>query len=199
MNWAGINWDAVLAIAQIVGDVFVFLSLIYVGLQIREDARARRAQTMHQQSAAYTDLLCELADNRELADIYSRGVCDVGALQDSEVTRFAVYVMALFRVYEDTYLQYELGHLAEQVWLGMQQPMRLSLSQPGVRALWRQTSSMFSADFRALVEAQLKKNPVVTPFGPSERLNRLKALQSELVVQGANAGSSVTAAVGAEP
>jgi len=172
----GINWDAVLAIAQIVGDILVFLSLVYVGIQIRDDARARRAQTTHQQAAAYTDLLCKLADNGELADIYARGVRDIDSLTENEIVRFIMFVSSVFRVYEDAYLQYKLGHLDAQVWLGMQDPLNRSISMPGLRACWRQQATMFSADFRALVETRLRDHP--EPLVPSlaEQKSRLKAL-----------------------
>ena len=72
MNWSAISWDAVLAIAQIVGDAGVFLSLVYVALQIRSDARARRADTMYRQSHAFMTSLHSLAFDSEFSDIFLR-------------------------------------------------------------------------------------------------------------------------------
>jgi hypothetical protein len=160
MDWSIVNWDAVLAIAQIVGDVGVFLSLIYVGLQIRGEARARRAQTVHQQTAAYNEILDTLAKSRELADIFSRGTRDIGSLDSVEAVQYQMFIGHMLRVFEDTYLQHKRGHLEQSVWQGLEVVIDSALATPGVRAVWQTDfSRMFSKEFRQLVESKLAATP----------------------------------------
>ena len=44
------NWEAIGAIGEFVGALGVITSLIYLAIQIRSDAAARRAETSHAQS-----------------------------------------------------------------------------------------------------------------------------------------------------
>jgi hypothetical protein len=68
------NWDAVIAVSEIIGVVAVIASLIYVGAQIRQNTDIARATIVHETSVSFSRIHELLADNEELSDIYVRGV-----------------------------------------------------------------------------------------------------------------------------
>ena len=155
MDWANVNWDAVLAIAQIVGDVGVFLSLVYVALQIRDDARARRAQTVHQLSHSLTDISFAIACYGDLAEIVLRGSDDLKSLSRTELSRFQVYHAGLFRTFDNVYFQYRDGSLNEQIWEGMEKRLEALFRSPGLRDWWVTASAAYSQELQGLVAGKL--------------------------------------------
>jgi len=169
MNWAGINWDAVLAVAQIVGDLGVFLSLVYVAIQIRDDAKARRSQTMHQLAAEASANSRSIAEHADLAEIWSRGRQGIKSLGPIELVRFNYTLTASFRIFEDAFLQNRLGHFETSVWRGVEAPLERLLSQAGIREYWQLGfSEAFSAEFRAFVNAKIETTHVERPRGQVE-------------------------------
>ena len=64
------NWEAMGAIGEVVGAIGVMTSLLYLALQIRGDAKAKRASAVHDQTDAYRDFLKTMATDGELSAIY---------------------------------------------------------------------------------------------------------------------------------
>ena len=71
------NWDAVIAVSEIVGVIAIIASLVYVGIQIRQSANFARASVINDTSVAWTNASAMLAQDAELADIYVRGIANV--------------------------------------------------------------------------------------------------------------------------
>jgi len=158
MDFGNVNWDAVAAIAETAGAVGVIGSLIFVGFQIRRDARARRAQTIHQQTEAYCNVIREFVTTSEIPELLFRGMHDFSALMPVETVRFMAHHVRMFRIFEDTYLQHKEGHLEARLWTGFEAPLDDILGYPGSRAFWRLRSHWFSGEFQALVEAKIAEH-----------------------------------------
>ena len=103
------NWAAIGAVGEVVGAAGVILSLLYLAVQIRGEARAKRAAAVHDQSDAYRDFLQTLANNEELAAIYLRGIRDFSSLKDAELVRFHSALGFLFRVFDEAFFQWKEG------------------------------------------------------------------------------------------
>ena len=82
-----VNWEAIGAIGEVVGAAGVIASLLYLAVQIRGDARAKRATTVHQQSEAFRSFLKMIATDDELGSIYLRGLRDFESLDESASVR----------------------------------------------------------------------------------------------------------------
>ena len=65
------NW-----LAEIVGVFAIVVSLVYLTLQVRQNTRSTRLETVQANSNEYHSWLDTVASNRELADIYLRGLFD---------------------------------------------------------------------------------------------------------------------------
>ena len=159
------DWDALNAAAGAVSAVGVMGSLIYLALQIRGDARARRAATMVEQSGAFRTFLQILATQGEVADIYVRGIRDFSALEVAEQPRFSALMGYLFRVYEEHLLQWREGLLDAHVWHGLESPVDDILAYPGVQAWWATRSNWYSADFKTFILAKIAAAKSPTMYG----------------------------------
>lgn len=145
------NWEAVSALGQIVGAIAVVVSVIYLALQVRSNARQTRLASMRTMSDAFNGFLQGLAGNPQMGDLWYRGVTDYKSIQGGDLPRFNALIDHLFRIYEDMYYQKLEGHLDPRVWRGFEAPMRDIIAYPGIQAWWRSRSHWFSEEFGAFV------------------------------------------------
>ena len=68
------NWEAVVAVTEVIGVIALIASLVYVGIQIKQNANLARAGIVHNTSVAWANASAMLATDAELTDIYLRGV-----------------------------------------------------------------------------------------------------------------------------
>ena len=67
------NWDAISAIAEILGAVAVVASLMYVGKQVAQNTAMMRVGSASETLEKDFDLTNPILESAELADIWSKG------------------------------------------------------------------------------------------------------------------------------
>jgi len=139
MNHA-VNWEAISAIGQIVGAIAVVISLIYLARQIRSNARATRRAEMRSTLDSLYQLIRQITEHADLAELRSRGYADFESLEGTDRARFLSYMHAQFRIVEDVYYQNLEGHLDPHRWRGFEAVLRDVNARPGVQAWWRSYS-----------------------------------------------------------
>jgi len=159
------NWDAIGAIGEVLGAAGVIMSLLYLARQIRGEARAKRAATVHELSQAFTGFLKTVATSPDLANVYFRGISDFSSLKGDELVRFSGLLGYLFRIYEDNYYQWTEGNLDPRIWQGFESPIDDILALQGVQAWWKTRSHWYSEELRALVEKKISEAEAPTMYG----------------------------------
>ena len=101
------NWDAIVAIVEIVGLLAVVASLVYLGIQVRQNSQlisqntiVARSVIVHETSAFYARFFELIADNSELASIFHRGKKSE-ELGPVELERFEALLEVYFTSLED--------------------------------------------------------------------------------------------------
>lgn len=108
------NWEAIIAVAEVVGAIAVVLSLIYVATQIKQNTEASRAQSINQINGQYGALMSQIATNGELARIY-RKATDGEDLNPDESVRYTAYLSAFFAFVEEIFLLHRSGIYEENL------------------------------------------------------------------------------------
>lgn len=94
------NWNAIIAITELLGVIAVIASLIYVAIQIRQNSEIARANIVHGTSDTWANFHGMIAANSNLADIYRRG--KIGEqLTETETIQFESLVEAYVAILED--------------------------------------------------------------------------------------------------
>lgn len=100
------NWNAIIAVAEIIGVIAIIASLIYVAIQIRQNTSIARAGMVHDTSVAWGNYHQMLATDAELSGMYIRGVSGE-SLNPVEVLRFQSIVELYLTLLEDSDHQYK--------------------------------------------------------------------------------------------
>ncbi len=74
------NWDAVGAVGEILGAIAVFVSLIYLAVQTRNNTRALRSSAFHQVRESFSQVSLAMAEDPDLAILVNSALkkCIVG-------------------------------------------------------------------------------------------------------------------------
>src|SRR6201989_206351 len=68
------NWDAIVAISQLVAAVGVVLSLLFVGLQIKQNTRALQRTEHNSTMEQWTVIRQAIAQNRDIPELMTAGL-----------------------------------------------------------------------------------------------------------------------------
>ena len=70
------NWDAIVAISQLVAAVGVILSLVFVGLQVRQNTAALQRNEHNSTMAEWSVIRMAIAGNRDIAELMTAGLTE---------------------------------------------------------------------------------------------------------------------------
>jgi len=148
-----VNWDAVGAVAELLGGFGVIASLFYLGIQIRQNTRSVRAASYHGIVANLSALSGAIGRDAGAANIVIFGGEDSESLSPEEQAQFSCLMISLFRSYENIFYQYSQGMIEPSVWRGWSTSMTRQFWRPGVQAWWPTWRDHCHPDFRSFLES----------------------------------------------
>ena len=165
------DWNAIAAIAELLAAVGVIASLVYLATQIRQNTRTTRAASFQSAASEAAQDYRLIAGDAEVARIFRVGLIDPDQLTDDESVRFLMVMSAIFRGYENLFVQHRYGTAEEDSWAAWRSSLQASLAAPGAARFWGARGGVFREDFQALVA---ESAPVGfpepgsgAPFGPA--------------------------------
>ena len=103
------------AVGEIVAVISVVLSLVFVGLQLRQSTAATQAAAYQELGIATSDMLFDLSSRSELLAnmaLSGRDIESLESLSSADLAELRMFVQGILRLYETAYLQVETGILA---------------------------------------------------------------------------------------
>ncbi len=168
------NWDAIGAVAELLGAIGVIASLVYLAGQIRDsreqmsqNTRAVRAGAYQQFQGHLRETMMQALTVPRLEGVVFRGMADPEALSEEEAGRFMWWLLGMFLVYENAHYQYRMGLLDENRWKLHRSGLQTLLEAQGIRQWWATHSGLIeSPEFAALVSEMLGKEPDLASVEP---------------------------------
>ncbi len=130
-----VNWSTLGALGEFIGGIAVVISLVYVGLQIRQNSHSVRAASqiaIKQLSSAITAHLSA----PDMARVYLEGLKDSSSLSPEDRVRFHSLMLSLFGTYEAAFFQSYYGTIPAELQDPASDQARFHLRQPGVKQWW---------------------------------------------------------------
>ncbi len=157
------NWEAVGAIAESVGVIAIFMSLVYVAVQIRQSTRQVSRSVEANQLSAFERNIETANHIRELlilhpnlAQLLLRGFESFSELEALEKFRFGMLLRNIFSAMHGAYIrQLSLEH-DPQNFEGSQRVLDDILRNPGVREWLEENEPDWRPAFRKLVDLRLE-------------------------------------------
>lgn len=144
------------SIADIIGALGVMISLVFVGLQVMQANKQSRIAARQEQVVSTGHIHRMIADDSQLADIWSRAVAGQD-ITPSEQTRLVAYLMFVERMQEGLYWQYADGEIDAELWEAHRRHARAAQNVPFVVAFWKIRAKYFSERYQKFREEETAK------------------------------------------
>ena len=101
---------------EFVGAIAVVVTLVYLTIQVRHNARTTLAQTNHSIARSLNELNIAVATDGGLSTIITRGIGDRSLLSPEEALRFDAFFNGILQCYQDMFLQHARGFDDQEHW-----------------------------------------------------------------------------------
>jgi hypothetical protein len=142
------DWGAV---GEMIGGLAIIVSLIYVGLQIKQNTKATQVATSQAFIDMHSVVILPIACDKEFRDIYWRGLNGLSNLQGSETAAFGAWTVQALRAWESFYFQWKAGAFDDHLWSGFRTQLGDLFGYAGMREMWKMRSHQFSEEFHVVV------------------------------------------------
>ena len=153
------------SLGSLLSSVAVLVSLLFLGVQIRQANRNQRSLMQQGRSARNVDLLSRLTDPK-LSELLLR-VLRGETVTDGEYLVLYAYIASVFWSYEDCFLQFRSGTLDTKSWASDVATLKRLLKNPAYRAVWRAAREAMATEYKSFLDgiaAEARHNvPVDVP------------------------------------
>jgi hypothetical protein len=155
-----INWEAIAAVAEILGAIGVIASLAYLAGQVRtagNQARQTALQSvMNQMNIVWTQIAAE----RGVAENFAKGSQGLANLEDETARlRFSAFLLSVFRPYEEIFHYRKNGMVDDWTWESISGQCHALMGTPGFAEWWSLREDWFSRAFRNHITETLATIP----------------------------------------
>ena len=139
MNRLGLSEWA--SIAEVIGAAAVVLSLVYVGIQVRENTEEIRAANRQQLVARSHTATLGVSTSPELAGAVAK-VINGERLSAAEQVQYGYFVRAMLYDIQEAYLLHQEGRLDDDYWETREAIFRAYMAQEPARAIFERDKSL---------------------------------------------------------
>jgi len=149
------NWNAISAIAELVGALAVLITLIYLAIQTRDNVKVMRSRAIWDAQVSFVEVNETLGDGGVIAEVMYKAISEPNNLTDKELYQVHRFLRGWFQRMEAQFALYKTGILDSEVWelrLGYARGM---LDKSPFKEWWEmdKNNSMFTADFINSIES----------------------------------------------
>jgi hypothetical protein len=141
------NWDAIGAVGEIIGAIAVVVSILYLGRQVREGARATRAETELEAAQMWSEFHARVAHSPDMTRIWDSAHAKPETLSDQDRQRFVWLIAEYFFLVEGLFKQFERGFLSDRTWEPHARTVAGLFENAIVLEWWKSGVSPYTADF----------------------------------------------------
>jgi hypothetical protein len=148
-------------LSQIVGTLAVLASLMFVGLQIRQNTRSQKVVAVDSLSAAIAAINVPAMESPALGEALSKAMREWGSASREQRIIAHYFLFSYFKLAENAWYQQRSKVLDEAQWAGWATGARMFYHSAGVQsAWWPRRRHTYSPEFQAYLAS--------TPPPPSE-------------------------------
>ena len=148
------NWDAIGAIAELIGSIAVVFTLGYLAVQLRHSSKSTRLASAHGLANTYTEFLSQISSDPEVADLYLKAIAGEDDLTKGERLRFDALVLQMYRNADVHFHSYMDGSMTEELWDVTENGFIQIFQSPGGQSSWERQRHFISETFRTHIETK---------------------------------------------
>ena len=136
------NWDAIGAIAEMIGGIAVLITLVYLAIQVRHASRIQRQTLLTNQTAHWVANCQTIGAHPELNQAWHK------ALRGADMTReerwqWSILLYGVILDFEEMYHLQKEGYEYEFRWESIQRALRIYLTTPAGKRWWDAAKDLY--------------------------------------------------------
>ncbi|MEP3051920.1 MAG: hypothetical protein ABJP48_04165 [Erythrobacter sp.] len=148
-------------ISQIAAAVGIMLSLIFVGLQLRQSTEqakrveeATRVAAMRQAHGNLANWYMHTSQHQHLTSLIGKALNDFDTLSDDETAQYITSASALLSYAQNAFYEWHAGDLPDEQWKSWYVALQF-IATPGGKKLWTMRRHMFAEPFADYIETNV--------------------------------------------
>jgi hypothetical protein len=150
------------ALGELIGGFAIIVSLLYVGVQVKDSARATRSAAANDASASMQSWYQEMGSNRQASDMWFNALTSPKPLATHDEFQFMLMMHAVFYALQNSYLLSKEGTLDAEFHDAISTAIVAIKDLPGMERYWRQRKNFFHSGFTKYVDDLLARDPIET-------------------------------------
>ena len=146
-------------VLEIVSAVAVVISLVFVGLEIRNSSKQTEQNTQALQITAYQDLIGRIVEMNAIGIEEATNIESLIALKapsEQQIGKLNNFLWIIFRHGDMAYFQFQNGAIDEERMLSAMAPLLARLNYPYVVQRWNSVKEFFVPSYRQYVDNHIK-------------------------------------------
>lgn len=170
------NWEAIGATGEILGAIAVIGSLIFLGLQVRQNNAQQRVQALMDAVANHVSKYEAATESDEKAENFRNGLRDFSDMAINERAKFHSTMIGLVGGFVQVWRLYNEGALIKEDYKAIEGSFIGLFRCPGTQQWWTGMKQFFPADLVVFVD-----NAIIDPsISVLPAIEHLPALNDEL-------------------
>jgi hypothetical protein len=147
-----VTWEAIGALGELIGAFAVFVTVAFLALQMRQNTKALRSESMNSASAATQSWYQQLGANPQATEIWLKGIQSPDQCSQAEYGQFIALLQSYLICHQATFRLGIHGALDTDIRESLNKMLLNLKDQPGFKRFWGERSDQFDAPFQRFVE-----------------------------------------------
>ena len=150
------------ALGELIGGIAIIGSLIYVGVQVKDSARATRSAAANDATVAMQSWYLEMGSNRQASDMWFNAMKSPDPLTNNDEFQFMMMMHAVFLGFQNSYLLSKENTLDAEFREAITVAIVAVKDLPGMDRYWRQRRGFLHRGFADYVDDLLLRDSIET-------------------------------------
>jgi len=160
-----VSLEQLASIASIIASGAVVISLIFIGLQLRQNAHLTRMAAAQTSAQLLSQNFGRVIEHADLAELLSRDLI-ANPWTAAEQLRASNFMSVSFRHYEVLHLHRRYGIFEEELWVGSEARLKEALATPAIRIWWEDCKSYYAGSFITYVDSLIAEIVAAEAISP---------------------------------
>lgn len=150
------NWEAISTILQILGTFAVFVSLIYVGIQVKQNSKIAKSAVRH----SVTETMIAPPNNYIQSESFCRtfiSKINGEILSPEQTLQLHAYCYITLKSWENMNFQFRSAMISEKEWVPLRNNLKLLMKLSLWQDYWAMEKEIYQSTFCELIESILKE------------------------------------------
>ena len=169
------NWDAIAAIAEVIGVITIVASLVYVAAQIRQNNKLATAEAIREIYGSWEQIsLSEYGT--DIADLYIKSIERPEDLSSAEIIKLSAWLTAITAAYGRQCYMYDFG-LAEDPSAELANSAQFFFGSSFSRSWYEENKSWMPSQLIEIIDREIRENSAETKSQYTERIKSRMKIQ----------------------